>query len=432
MRLPEYKTIGRRRRELRPACDRLDDRCLLSGLTPAEVTAAYGLDGITFTSPNGSSVAGDGAGETIALIESFHDPNLSSDLQTFDQAYGLPSPALSVVDLAGNETDYGWALEESLDVEWAHAIAPAANILVVEAGSQTLKGLINAVNVARNTPGVVAVSMSWGFNEFADEAGYNSTFATPEGHTGVTFLAASGDSGSQGGPEWPASAPTVVAVGGTTLIVENSGQYQLELPWAGSSGGYSKYEAEPAYQRLVQDTGKRSSPDVSFDGDPNTGVNVYETSPITGQGSWEIVGGTSLGTPAWAAIIAIADQGRAVEGEGSLNGSTETLPTLYALPTTDFHTVASFTRRTRLPATAAANTVTGRGTPNGSLLIDALVASPLDVPLTTSPNVERLASKASRSKAHRVIARTKLDRASLVKVSLAERRVASFDLAHRP
>ena len=76
MHLPEYKSIGRRRRELRPACDRLDDRCLLSGLTPAEVTAAYGLDGITFTSPNGSSVAGDGAGETIALIEAFHDPNL--------------------------------------------------------------------------------------------------------------------------------------------------------------------------------------------------------------------------------------------------------------------------------------------------------------------------------------------------------------------
>ena len=76
-----------------------------------------------------------------------------------------------MVDLAGNQTDYGWALEESLDVEWAHAIAPAANILVVEAGSQTLKGLITAVNVARNTPGVVAVSMSWGFNEFPGESG---------------------------------------------------------------------------------------------------------------------------------------------------------------------------------------------------------------------------------------------------------------------
>ena len=102
---------------------------------------------------------------------------------------------------------------------------------------------------------------------------------------------------------------------------------ELEFPWSGSSGGYSKFEPEPNYQRSVQDTGKRSSPDVSFDGDPDTGVNVYETSPITGQGSWEVVGGTSLGTPAWAAIIAIADQGaQAAVGEGSLpNGSTQTL-----------------------------------------------------------------------------------------------------------
>ena len=375
MRLLQHQTIGRRRRELRPSCDRLDDRCLLSGLTPAEVTAAYGLDGITFTSPTGSSIVGNGAGETIALIEAFHDPNLASDLQTFDQAYGLPSPALTVDDLAGNQTDYGWALEESLDVEWAHAIAPAANILVVEASSQTLKGLINAVNVGRNTPGVVAVSMSWGFSEFPGESAYNSTFTTPAGHTGITFLAASGDSGARGGPEWPASAPTVVAVGGTTLIVASTGQYQLELPWAGSSGGYAKFEAEPAYQRSVQDTGRRSTPDVSFDGDPNTGVNVFETSPITGQGSWEVVGGTSLGTPAWAAIIAIADQGRAVEGQGSLNGSTQTLPTLYALPPSDFHPVAAFTRRSKLPATATANTVTGRGTPNGAILIDGLVSS---------------------------------------------------------
>ena len=125
-------------RRLRPAWDRLDDRTLLSGLTPAEVTAAYGLDGLTFTAANGSSIPGNGAGETIALIEAYHDPTLASDLQTFDQAYGLPNPALSVVDLAGPQVDYGWGLEESLDVEWAHAIAPAANILVVEASSQTL------------------------------------------------------------------------------------------------------------------------------------------------------------------------------------------------------------------------------------------------------------------------------------------------------
>ena len=207
----------RRRRDLRPAWDRLDDRCLLSGLTPAQVTSAYGLNAITFTSSNGSTVNGNGTGETIALIEAFHDPNITSDLHTFDQAYGLPNPTLTVDNLAGNQSDDGWALEESLDVEWAHAIAPGANILVVEASSQSLKGLITAVNMARNTPGVVAISMSWGFNEFRQEAAYNSTFTTPAGHTGITFLAASGDSGAQFGAEWPAAAPSVVAVGGTSL-----------------------------------------------------------------------------------------------------------------------------------------------------------------------------------------------------------------------
>ena len=257
------------------------------------------------------------------------------------------------------------------------------------------------MNVARNTPGVVAVSMSWGFSEFPHEAAYNSAFTTPAGHTGITFLAASGDSGSQGGPEWPASAPNVVSVGGTTLIAAGSGQYQLELPWSGSSGGYSRYEAEPSYQRSVQNTGKRSTPDVSFDGDPNSGVNVYETSPITGLGSWEVVGGTSLGTPAWAAIIAIADQGRALHGQGSLNGSTQTLPTLYALPAADFHAVTVYTRRARLAAAATANTVTGRGTPNGALLVNGLVSSQLNVSLTTNSSALRWAARTSRTRAHR-------------------------------
>ncbi len=394
----------RRRRELRPVWDRLDDRCLLSGLSPAEITAAYGLNGVSFTSPTGSAVAGDGAGETIALIEAYHDPTIGSDLQTFDQAYGLPNPVLTVDNLAGNQTNTGWALEESLDVEWAHAIAPAANILVVEASSQSLQALLTAVNTARDTPGVVAISMSWGFNDFAGEDAYNSTFTTPAGHTGITFLASSGDSGWAAGPEWPSSAPGVVAVGGTTLILGGAGQYQLELPWNGSSGGYSKYEPEPDYQRSTQNTGRRRTPDVSFDGDPNTGVSVYETSLNTGQGQWEVVGGTSVGTPAWAAIIAITDQGRAILGQESLNGPTQTLPTLYALPSSDFHTVYSFTRRRRLSATATANTVTGRGTPVGRRLIDALVMSEVDSQLTTNARIDRVVSKAAHAKVHRKIA----------------------------
>ena len=110
----------------RPHLDQLDDRCLLSGyspvsstgLTPAQLTIAYGLNAITFTSSSGTTVKGDGSGETIALIEAYDDPNLASDLKTFDQAYNLPAANLTVVDQAGSQTNSGWAGEESLDVEW--------------------------------------------------------------------------------------------------------------------------------------------------------------------------------------------------------------------------------------------------------------------------------------------------------------------------
>jgi subtilase family serine protease len=367
---------NRRHRDLRPVLDQLDERCLLSGLTPAQVTGAYGLDSIAFSTASGA-VKGDGAGQVIALIDAFNDPYIASDLNTFDQAYGLPDPQLIVANQAGTKTNAGWALEESLDVEWAHAIAPAATILVVEAQSQSRSALLAAVNAARMTPGVDAVSMSWGFSEFAKESVYNSVFTTPAGHRGITFFGASGDSGPQGGVEWPSASPSVVAVGGTTLGLNFSGMYTFETAWFDSGGGYSKYEAEPSYQRLVQAAFRRSTPDVAFDGDPDTGVQVYETSLFTGHGSWEVVGGTSLGTPAWAAIIAIVDQGRNLAGEVSLDGATQTLPALYALPASDFKSIAPLSQDA-----GTANTSTGRGTPNGPALVYDLVASTITVPLT--------------------------------------------------
>ncbi len=326
-------------------------RCLLSGFsplsasgyTPSQITSAYGLNAITFTSSTGSTVKGDGTGETIALIEMYNDPNLQSDLETFDAKYSLPNPTLTVVNQAGSQTDSGWAVEESLDVEWAHAIAPGANILVVEAapsGSQTqeLQNLLNAVNTARNTAGVVAVSMSWGFNEMPNESSYDSYFTTPAGHAGITFIAASGDNGTV---EYPSASPNVLSVGGTTLNLSSSGTYGSETAWIDSGGGYSQYEPEPSYQESVQQTGMRSTPDVAFDGDPNTGVEVYSTAPGSSDGSWQVVGGTSLGAPAWAGIIAIVDQGRALAGGSSLDGPTQTLPSLYAAASTDFNPVSA-------------------------------------------------------------------------------------------
>ncbi len=268
---------------------------------------------------------------------------------------------------------------------------------------------MQAVDVARNTPGVVAVSMSWGFNESAGETAFDSHFLTPAGHQGITFIASSGDSGTANGPEYPSSSPRVLAVGGTTLAIDDAGDYLGEIAWSGSGGGYSRYEPQPGFQAAVQSSAHRSTPDVAFDADPYSGVEVYETPPGGSVGSWLTVGGTSLGSPAWAAIIAIVDQGRALEGKGSLDGPTQTLPALYSLPSTDFHTVFTpppfspwgggvnpfgysshgwpFLRRAgkvRAGSSTKANINTGLGSPIGPRLVAGLVASDVDVPLPSS------------------------------------------------
>jgi subtilase family serine protease len=415
--------MRKRRQRFRPDCDQLELRSLLSGYSPnshsgfapSQITSAYGLNEITFSSSNGSTVKGDGAGETIALIEMYSDPNLQSDLETFDARYGLPNPTLTVTNLAGSATDQSWGIEQSLDVEWAHAIAPGASILVVEAApaaaqSQELQNFLTAINVARTTPGVVAVSMSWGFAEMPNESSYDSYFTTPPGYAGITFIAASGDDGVV---EYPSSSPDVLSVGATTLNLGSSGTYGSETAWSDSGGGYSFYEPEPAYQEPVQQTGMRSTPDVAFDGDPNTGVEVYATAPGFTQGAWQVVGGTSLGAPAWAGIIAIVDQGRALRGLSSLDGPSQTLPSLYAAPATDFNSVAGAQSGNEFPtggfapfassfyslgnglgvvnspagassAGATANTATGVGSPIGPAVISDLVNTTLTMPLTTS------------------------------------------------
>jgi subtilase family serine protease len=359
-----------RRRALRPALELLDDRCLLSGLTPAQVTNAYGLNAITF-SANGQTIPGNGSGQTIAIIDAYHDPYLTSDLNTFDQANHLPAAAVAQVDLAGSRADSGWAEEETLDTEWAHAIAPGATIVVVEARSTSLQDLLTAVNVAKQVPGVSVVSMSWGGSEFPGQTRYDGVFTTPAGHTGITYVAASGDQGASGGAAWPASSPDVLAVGGTTLSVAPDGTYLGESVWSGSGGGNSFLEAEPAYQRGVQSTSTRTTPDVSFVGDPNTGVAVYTTDPATGLGSWFQVGGTSVGAPAWAAIVAIADEGRALAGKGTLDSATQTLSALYSLPSSDFQQVSA---STSFGFGSLAGAAPALGSPKGAALVNGLVA----------------------------------------------------------
>jgi subtilase family serine protease len=217
-------------------------------------------------------------------------------------------------------------------VEWAHAIAPEANILLVEANSNSFADLYTAVDYARHQPGVVTVSMSFGSGEVSFEPNIDTILTTPAGHIGgwglpggVTFVASTGDNGAPGG--YPAYSPNVVAVGGTSLYLDDSGNYLGEAGWSGSGGGISQLEPEPAYQYSVQNTGARTIPDVSYNADPDTGVWIYNT---VGSNGWSVIGGISAGAPQWAALMALADQGRAyLFGAGSLDRATETLPALY-------------------------------------------------------------------------------------------------------
>ncbi len=246
-----------------------------TGYSPAQIRHAYGFDQITF---NNGTVAGDGSGTTIAIVDAYDDPRIANDLHQFDLYYGLPDPPnFTKVNQNGGTSlpaaNAGWITEIALDVEWAHAIAPGASILLVEAASASMTNLLTAVNYARNAAGVVAVSMSWGGGEFSGEQSYDSYFTTPSGHIGVTFLAASGDSGSPVG--YPAISPNVVAVGGTTLTLGAGGSYGSESGWSGSGGGISAYEAEPAYQQAVvtQTSTFRTNPDVAYDANPSTGFS---------------------------------------------------------------------------------------------------------------------------------------------------------------
>ena len=282
--------------------------------TPAEIQSAYGFTNILL---NGTQATG--TGKTIAIVDAYNDPNIQSDLNTFDSNFGLPSTTVKVVNenggttLPGSDPTGGWELEESLDVEWAHAMAPGANILLVEANSTSESDLFTAVSTAASNANVV--SMSWDGGEFSGENNNDSTYFS---HTGVVFVASSGDSGAPA--SYPATSPNVLAVGGTTLTIGSGNVWSSESGWSGSGGGPSAYESQPSYQKgvVTQTTTARANPDVAYDANPSTGVYVYDSVPYDGSSGWWEVGGTSEGAPQWSALVAIADQVRSADSESAL------------------------------------------------------------------------------------------------------------------
>ncbi len=381
------------------------------GYTPQQIKSAYGLGAISF-----NGVSGTGAGQTIAIVDAFSDPNIASDLSVFDSKFNLAAPPsfTQVAASTGSTTklpavNAGWDGEIALDVEWAHAIAPQANIVLVDAASDSLTNLMSAVTYARSLANVSVVSMSWGGSEFNGENSFDKNFTTPAGHIGITFVAASGDEGAAAGAEYPASSPNVLSVGGTTLTLSSTNTISSESAWSDSTGGVSVFEPAPTYQAGVSSKG-RSTPDVSYDANPSTGFPVYDSIADEGYVGWEEVGGTSAGAPQWAALIAIADQGRVKAGLGTLDGATGTLPALYGFHSNastysaDFNDITTGSSplsgggfggfggpfgghgasASSVSATTGYDTLTGLGTPKGASLISALVSYG-SKPVTAAP-----------------------------------------------
>ena len=207
-----------------------------TGFVPYQIAHAYGFDQLGCY---GSLTCG--LGQTIAIVDAYDDPNIATDLSKFSSQFGLPACTSSngcftkATPQGQPGSSQGWALEESLDVEWAHAIAPAAKIILVEAKSNSFGNLLGAIDYATSQPGVHQVSMSWGGSEFSGESSYDSHFKV----SGVSFTASSGDSGNA--VEWPAVSPYVVGVGGTTLNVDSAGNVQSETAWSGSGGRTSRF-----------------------------------------------------------------------------------------------------------------------------------------------------------------------------------------------
>jgi subtilase family serine protease len=344
-----------------------------SAFTPAQIRHAYGFDKVT----------NQGAGQTIGIVDAYDDANAEADLGVFSKRFGLPAcTTANGCFLKTYQTsrkpaaNANWAVEVSLDLQWAHAIAPQAKIVLVEALSNNLSDLLASVDVAVRH-GASAVSMSWTSGEISSERNLDNHFVT----SGVTFVAASGDTGS--GVAYPATSPDVVAVGGTSLQLDANGNYSSEMAWSGSGGGQSVYEYEPMMQSqfpIPDDSrGKRGTPDVAYNANPGTGYAIYDSMGINGASGWFQVGGTSAAAPQWAALVVIANSMRATQRKSNLTSANGALYTAAKNRVPNFNAVNSGTNGScgqMCDATVGFDYVTGLGTPQASGLIQTLVARP--------------------------------------------------------
>ena len=394
---------------------------------PTQIQQAYGL--VSLMGGTGTNaITNNGAGQTIAIIDAYNYPNALSTLNIFSlgnysgngSSWTLPAmsasgagPIFTQLNQNGGttlptRTNSNWAGEEALDIEYVHAMAPMANIILYEANSDSNSNLNAAITAARNNPAVSVVTMSWGGPESSSDPSNNSLFTTPASRltgsttNGITFCASAGDGGdineSPGNTSsgFPATSPNVVGVGGTSLYLNSNNSYNHETAWSwnasanngagwGGGGGISTVQAKPSYQtgygtahpgNILATTTSCAVPDVALDADPYTGVYVYDSfNAGSGSGWFTYYGGTSLASPLFAGLVADADEIRSNAGHGTLDGPSQTLPALYSLPS-DFNQITSGnispTGDSNYSAGPGYNLATGLGSPIANLLVPDL------------------------------------------------------------
>jgi len=300
--------------------------------TPASLACIYSLTTSVPGCPiQGTTALPSGGWGAIAVVEAYDNPYAESDLNTFSAQFGLPACTVSngcfSVFYTNNIVppfDSGSADEHVLDIEWAHAMAPHAKIIMVEGQDGSFAEHMSAIQLATQkvlAAGGGLVSISWSVNEFAGENVYDSYFQTP----GIVYVVSSGDYSAPA--RYPSVSPYVISAGGTSIVRNAQGNFVMETGWStdptvpigsksGGSGGPSLYEVRPAYQnsqmRIVG--AARGTPDISFDADPKTGVCVYSTA----HGGWFKDGGTSVAAPALSGIINVANR-RSSSSQEELN-----------------------------------------------------------------------------------------------------------------
>jgi len=278
--------------------------------TPGSIACIYGLVSPVAGCPvaTATTVPSTGSG-VIVIVDAYDDPSAGADLKTFSTQFGLPAPSFTKVYASGtkppNACTNGWEGEEALDLQWAHAMAPKAKIVLMEAASNSFTDLFNAVLAGTayiaNHGGKGEISMSWGSSEFSTEA-LNDVFLTGGGYD-IVFFASSGDSA---GVSYPSASPYVVSSGGTQIQRNSSGNYVKQIATtncgAGCGGGVSAYEGRPTYQNVVKSVvgSGRGTPDISSDSSSKSPVYVYDSSCYN---SWLQVWGTSVASPTLAGVV---------------------------------------------------------------------------------------------------------------------------------